>query len=66
MATLEDVAKEILKLGRDALPVVCDISDAASVAEMFRKWSERWGKLDILVNNAGESQSELLARISPG
>ena len=64
VATLEGVATEIRQMGCEALPVVCDISDADSVAAMFRKVDERWGKLDILVNNAGESQSELLARIS--
>lgn len=61
---LDRVAAAIQKLGRDSLAVVCDISDPASVAELFRKVNEKWGKLDILVNNAGESHSELLARLS--
>ncbi len=63
-ATLEKVAADIQKLGRDALAVVCDISDPASVAGLFQKVKEKWGHLDILVNNAGESQSELLVRLS--
>ena len=61
---LERVAAQVQKLGRESLAVVCDVSDPASVAELFRKVHERWGKLDILVNNAGESHSELLARLS--
>jgi len=63
-ATLDNTVKEIQKLGRDALGIVCDISEPSSVAALFREVSEKWGKLDILVNNAGESQSELLARMS--
>jgi 3-hydroxybutyrate dehydrogenase len=61
---LERVAAQIQKLGRESLAVACDVSDPASVAELFRKVHERWGKLDILVNNAGESHSELLSRLS--
>ena len=61
---LERVAAQVQKLGRESLAVVCDVSDPASVAGLFRKVHERWGKLDILVNNAGESHSELLARLS--
>ena len=64
MSYLEKVAGEIQKLGRDSLPIVCDVSDPTSVTELFREVYEQWGKLDILVNNAGESQSELLARLS--
>ena len=64
VSDLEKVAAEIQKLGRESLPIVCDISNPASVTELFRKVHDRWGKLDILVNNAGESHSELLARLS--
>ena len=34
-------------------PHTCDISDEASVAEMVRDVTERFGRLDALVNNAG-------------
>ena len=60
---LERVATQVQKLGRESLAVVCDVSDPVSVAELFRKVHERWGKLDILVNNAGESHSAVLARL---
>jgi NAD(P)-dependent dehydrogenase (short-subunit alcohol dehydrogenase family) len=63
-ATLESVAAELHKLGRDAMGIVCDISDPASVAALFHQVNDKWENLDILVNNAGESQSELLARMS--
>ena len=63
---LEKVAGRIqtLDLRRDALPVVCDVSDPRSVEDLFAKVDQRWGKLDILVNNAGQSHSELLHRLS--
>jgi len=64
LARLESVAARIQELGRSSLAIVCDVSDPASVAAMFRKVQESWGKLDILVNNAGESHSELLVRVS--
>lgn len=64
VANIERVASEIQKLGRESLAVVCDISDPASVAALFRKVQEKWGKLDILVNNAGEGHSGSLPRLS--
>jgi len=63
-AHLERVAAQIHRLGRDSLAIVCDVSDPASVANLFREVHDRFGKLDILVNNAGESHSELLSRLS--
>lgn len=61
---LQRVAAQIQGLGHESLDIVCDVSDPASVAALFPKVQERWGKLDILVNNAGESHSELLSRLS--
>ena len=63
-AHLERVAAQIQKQGREGIAIVCDVSDPASVANLFREVRERWGKLDILVNNAVESHSELLSRLS--
>jgi NAD(P)-dependent dehydrogenase (short-subunit alcohol dehydrogenase family) len=64
LAPLESVAARIRELGRESLAIVCDVSEPASVAGLFRTVHERWGKLDILVNNAGQSHSELLSRLS--
>lgn len=63
VAPLQRVATEIQKLGGESLDVPCDISDAASVAALFQKVQQHWGKLDILVNNAGQGHSELLSRM---
>ncbi|MDN5750787.1 MAG: SDR family oxidoreductase [Pseudonocardia sp.] len=37
----------------DALVVPTDVSDADSVAALFRAVSDAWGRVDLLVNNAG-------------
>ncbi len=48
-----DVIREIEDLGRQAMGVVADISDAAQVDDMVRQAIDRFGQVDILVNNAG-------------
>jgi NAD(P)-dependent dehydrogenase (short-subunit alcohol dehydrogenase family) len=37
----------------DALVVPADVTDPASVEELFGAVGRRWGRLDLLVNNAG-------------
>ena len=42
--------------GEDAertLAVVCDVSDADAIAELFARLREQYGRLDLLFNNAG-------------
>ena len=48
-----DVISEIEALGRQAMGIVADISDAAQVDDMVRQAIDRFGQVDILVNNAG-------------
>ena len=50
---LPDVVREIEALGRRAISIVADVSDAEQVAEMVDKTVTHFGKIDILVNNAG-------------
>ena len=47
---LEAVAKEI---GKDALAVATDVADPKSVANLFAKTKEKFGRLDVVFNNAG-------------
>jgi NAD(P)-dependent dehydrogenase (short-subunit alcohol dehydrogenase family) len=41
------------KLGDLCVPVICDLSNLASIPKMVDKVMERFGHIDILVNNAG-------------
>ena len=50
---LPDVVREIEAIGRRAISVVADVSDAKQVGEMVDKTVAHFGKIDILVNNAG-------------
>jgi NAD(P)-dependent dehydrogenase (short-subunit alcohol dehydrogenase family) len=49
-AALEEVASEA---GSEALPVVTDVTDPTSVATLFERAVERFGRVDVLFNNAG-------------
>lgn len=54
MAAAETVAEEIkVSIGRNALPVQADVSEAASVNAAVEKVISTLGRVDILVNNAG-------------
>ena len=53
-----EVARDIESLGRQALIVQADVSDAGEVQRMFDTLGREYGRLDILVNNAGTSATE--------
>lgn len=50
---LQDVAASLTAAGATALPLACDVSDAAQVQALVAQTVERFGRIDILVNNAG-------------
>jgi NAD(P)-dependent dehydrogenase (short-subunit alcohol dehydrogenase family) len=50
---LPQVVREIKALGRQALGILADVSDADQVATMVHQGLEHFGHIDILVNNAG-------------
>src|SRR6187401_870961 len=50
--TIFSAAEEIEAAGGEALPLVCDIRNEASVADAVARTVERFGGIDILVNNA--------------
>lgn len=50
---LKQVAKEIREFGHKVLPVTCDVTDEAQVAESVEQVIKEFNKIDILVNNAG-------------
>lgn len=53
----QDALEETVKLagehGANALVVAADVTDPASVKQLFAKTRERFGRLDMLFNNAG-------------
>lgn len=49
---VDSVAEEITVLGRRALPLVCDVTDAAAVEAMVERVVAELGRIDMLVNNA--------------
>jgi NAD(P)-dependent dehydrogenase (short-subunit alcohol dehydrogenase family) len=55
-ATLERTAGEVREAGREALPVVCDVSDPGQVENVFERCTERFGRVDVAVANAGVFQ----------
>lgn len=63
--TAQQVEDTAAQIGDEevALPVVCDVSDVASVQLMFSRVSVKFGRgPDILVNNAGIAESAPLAK----
>src|SRR6476619_8286883 len=47
---IESVADEVRALGRRALPVVSDVSDAAAVDALAQQVVDELGRVDIVVN----------------
>lgn len=62
---LQEVAKEIEKLGRSALALNLDVTLPESVKAAVSKTLEAWKQIDILVNNAGIAKDNLLLRMKP-
>jgi glucose 1-dehydrogenase len=56
----EEVADEIRKLGRKALPVQADVADQAAVEEMVARTAKEFGSLDHFVSNAAYSDRQLM------
>ena len=50
--TIYHTADLINEAGGEALPVVCNVVDQASITAMVEQVLDRWGRIDILMNNA--------------
>ncbi|KPL61163.1 3-oxoacyl-[acyl-carrier-protein] reductase [Rossellomorea vietnamensis] len=58
-----EVVDEIKSLGREAIAVQCNVSDADAVQAMVKETITEFGSIDILVNNAGITKDNLLMRM---
>ncbi len=50
--TIYHTADLIDEAGGQALPVICNVADHASITAMAEQVLDRWGRIDILMNNA--------------
>ena len=61
---IQQVAKEVHKLGQKCLAIKADISKEDEVANLFEQARKEFGHIDILVNNAGISKEQPFMEIS--
>ncbi|HEX8465005.1 MAG TPA: 3-oxoacyl-[acyl-carrier-protein] reductase [Abditibacterium sp.] len=59
----DELADEIRGLGRRALALAVDVSDADAVERAVKEATKEFGKIDVLVNNAGINEDGLLIRM---
>ena len=64
VAKVEETSAEIRRRGGRALPVECDVKDAASLEKCVEQVVAKLGGLNILVNNAQEVPLGSLAEVS--
>ena len=50
--SVDSVAEEIRRLGRECLPLYADLTDSAQIQDVVRQTLDHFGHLDIMVNNA--------------
>ncbi|MDP1721940.1 MAG: SDR family NAD(P)-dependent oxidoreductase [Candidatus Gottesmanbacteria bacterium] len=53
---LQTLAKEIVAMGRESLPVAMDVTKKDTISSAVNKTVEMYGKIDILLNNAGVAE----------
>lgn len=50
---LDDIIKEISRIGPECIGVKCDVGEEDQVKNLVKETMDKFGKIDILVNNAG-------------
>jgi citronellol/citronellal dehydrogenase len=63
--TLAETAEAVEGAGGRALPVACDVRDAAAVASAIEAVSEAFGTIDVVINNAGALDLRPTASLPP-
>jgi glucose 1-dehydrogenase len=51
----EEVAKEIVEAGGEAIGIACDIKNTNDIDALYAGTVDKWGRVDIAVNNAGRA-----------
>lgn len=62
---LERTARDIAALGRQAIPVTCNVSDPAAIRQMFALLDAEFGRIDFLANIAGDGVLAKPEEITP-
>jgi NAD(P)-dependent dehydrogenase (short-subunit alcohol dehydrogenase family) len=65
-AGAEALAAELRSRDRQALAIVCDVTDSAACERALAAVITSWGRVDVLVNNAGISHRSAWRRTDPG
>ncbi len=63
--TIYETAKMVEEVGGEAMPVVCNVGDTASIAAMVEQVLARFGRIDILMNNAAVQPPGRISQIEP-
>jgi NAD(P)-dependent dehydrogenase (short-subunit alcohol dehydrogenase family) len=61
----ERAAEDLRRSGVEVLAVPCDVTRPESVAQMFERAVDEWGRVRVLVNSAGVSQAAPALEKSP-
>ena len=60
----KDIDAQAKTIGENAIGLVADVTDPASVTRACAEVAERWGGIDVLVNNAGLHRGGLIGALA--
>ena len=63
--TIYETAALVEQAGGEALPIVCNVGDTASIEAMVKAVLDKWGRIDVLMNNAAVQPPGRISTITP-
>jgi citronellol/citronellal dehydrogenase len=63
--TIYETAKLVEEAGGEAMPMVCNVGDPASIEAMVEQVLARFGQIDVLMNNAAVQPPGRISQIEP-